>query len=369
MKHVLMITNDTTFAYNLRREVIQRLLQEGYKVTLAGQVLLFREEFEAMGCELVDIPTARQGTSLTQDMKLFFRYRKALRKCKPDLVLTNNIKPNVYAGMGCRMRRIPYIPNITGLGTPVENPGPLQKLTTRLYKWGVKKAKTILFQNTENQEFFESRKMISKHSKAVLLPGSGVNLESHPAFPYPADDGKIHFLFVARILKEKGIDLYLAAAKRIRQNHPNAVFHICGGCDDQKYIDILKEAQEQGDVVYHGNQKDTVPFFTMAHCLVHPSYYPEGMSNVLLEAAASARPIIATDRSGCRETVDDGVSGYCIPIQNEDALVEALEKLLALSWEQRRDMGLAGRKKMETEFDRQIVVDIYMQEIRRILGN
>ena len=363
-----MITNDTTFAYNLRREVIQRLLKDGYKVTLAGQVLLFREEFEAMGCELVDIPTARQGTSLTQDMKLFFRYFSALHSCKPDLVLTNNIKPNVYAGLVCRLLRIPYIPNITGLGTPVENPGPLQKLTTRLYKWGVKKARTILFQNTENQEFFRERNMISKCSKEVLLPGSGVNLESHPAFPYPAEDGQIHFLFVARILKEKGIDLYLAAARRIREEWPNAVFHICGGCDDQKYIEILKEAQDRGDVVYHGNQKDMVPFFTMTHCMVHPSYYPEGMSNVLLEAASSARPIIATDRSGCRETVDDGITGYCIPIQDEDALVEALRKILSMSWEQRRDMGLAGRRKMEKEFDRQIVVEIYMQEICRILG-
>ena len=136
-------------------------------------------------------------------------------------------------------------------------------------------------------------------------------------------------------------------------------------CDDDAYLEILKKAEADGEVIYHGEQKNMEPFFRTAHCVVHPSYYPEGMSNVLLEAAASARPVIATDRSGCRETVDDGISGFVIPIKDEKALIEALECFMGMTWEARRDMGLAGRKKVEREFDRKIVVKMVVDEVNR----
>ena len=144
------------------------------------------------------------------------------------------------------------------------------------------------------------------------------------------------------------------------------MFHICGYCDDKRYLDLLKETEIDGYISYHGEQKNMLPFFAMANCIVHPSYYPEGMSYVLLEAAAHCRPIITTNRPGCRETVDDGKTGFIIPTKNEDALVDAIEKFLEMSWQQQCDMGLAGRKKIEREFDRQIVVDAYMEEIERI---
>lgn len=357
MKHVLMITNDTNFAWNLRREVLQRFVAEGYRVTLAGEILNFQKELEALGCELADIKTARHGTSILQDLKLFVRYFSVLRSRKPDVVLTNNIKPNVYAGLSCRILRIPYIPNVTGLGTPVEHPGPMQKLTTRLYKIGVGGAKAVLFQNTENLQFFKDRNMLSHKSKIVLLPGSGVNLDSHPLLPYP-DSGKTHFLFVARVMKEKGIDLFLAAARKFHRE--DRVFEVVGGCDDENYLRILKEAQEEGLIVYHGLQHDMIPFYERCSCFLYPSYYPEGMSNVLLEAAASGRPVIAADRSGCRETVDDGVSGYIVPVNDEEATLQAVEKFLNLTWEERKAMGLKGRAKVEREFDREIVVQKYM---------
>lgn len=285
-----------------------------------------------------------------------------LRKINPDVVFTNNIKPNVYAGIACRVLGIQYIPNITGLGTPVENPGKLQFLATRLYKYGVAGADTIFFQNDENVRFFEQHHIMPKNSHVCLLPGSGVNLQAYPELPYSPGD-VVHFLFVARLLKEKGIELYLSAAKRVAQNHPNVMFHICGGCDDPKYYERIKEAENAGYLQYHGEQKDMRPYFQMAHCVVHPSYYPEGMSNVLLEAAASGRPVIATDRSGCRETVDAGKSGYLIPIKDEEALVAALEDFLGLTWEEREALGHAGRIKMEHEFDRQMVVQTYMDAL------
>lgn len=337
-------------------------------MTVMAQILNFGQELRAMGCEIVDIKTARQGKNPFKDLILFKKYFRELKENHPDVVLSNNIKPNVYAGLACQILGIKYIPNITGLGTPVENPGPLQKLTTRLYKVGVAGANCIFFQNSENQAFFENRHMMPKRAKVRLLPGSGVDLEAHPAFAYP-DGDIIHFQYTSRILKEKGIDLCLAAAKAIHEKHPNTVFHICGGCDDERYIQILKDAENAGYIVYHGQQKDMIPFLKQAACIVHPSYYPEGMSNVLLEGAASARPIIATDRAGCRETVEDGVTGFLIPIKDEQALVEALEKFMQMTPQQRKAMGLAGRAKMEREFDRKIVVKAYLEEIQALEGN
>ena len=358
MKHIVMITNDTTFAYNLRREILMRLVQEGYQVTLVAEFLSHTEELTSIGCNLVNVQTGRHGTSIVQDLQLFLKYFRILHSTKPDVVLSNNIKPNVYAGLACRLLKIKYIPNVTGLGTPVENPGPLQKLTTFLYKIGIGGASAVLFQNKENEQFFRKRNMLSPKSKAILLPGSGVNLQSHPLLEYPKE-GKIHFLFVARVMKEKGIDLFLAAARKFQSE--NHVFEVVGGCDDENYLKILQEAQEQGIVIYHGLQKDVTPFYERCSCLLYPSYYPEGMSNVLLEAAACGRPAIAADRAGCRETVDDGVSGYIVPVKDEQAVLQAVEKFLNLTWQQRREMGLAARAKVEREFDREIVVQMYMK--------
>lgn len=360
--HILMAANDTTFIYNLRREVLQAMIESGYRVTVMAQVLNFEAELRALGCEIIDVKTARQGKNPFKDIVLFSKYYQALKNARPDLMFGNNIKPNVYAGLACKRLKIKYIPNITGLGTPVENPGPLQKLTIQMYKAGVSGASCIFFQNAENQRFFEVHNMMPKKAKVRLLPGSGVNLQAHPAFAYPKDD-IIHFQYTSRILKEKGIDLYLAAAKRIHAQYPNTVFHICGGCDDERYIEILKQAQRDGYIVWHGQQKDMNPYLKQAACIVHPSYYPEGMSNVLLEGAAAARPIIATDRAGCRETVEDGVTGFLIPIKDEEALVQALEKFMKMLPEQREKMGLAGRAKMEREFDRRIVAKAYLEEI------
>ena len=212
--------------------------------------------------------------------------------------------------------------------------------------------------------FFIEHKMLRNACRTVLLPGSGVNLDKHKALKYPCDKEKINFLFVARIIKEKGIDIYLNAAKQIHKNYDNTQFHICGHCDDKKYLEILKASGEH--ICYHGEQKDMLPFFQMAHCIVHPSYYSEGMSNILLEAASHARPIITTDQSGCREIIKDGESGFLVPIKNGEALVKAIERFLSLTWAEKKKMGLMGRIKVEQEFDRKIVAEMYMDEVLKI---
>lgn len=362
---VALLGNDTTYTYNLRREIITRLLSEGFEVEIFGEILLFREELEAMGCKLVEIETGRHGTNPLKDMKLFVKYYRELKKSAPDIVISYNIKPNIYGGMACRMLKIPYLPNITGLGKPVENPGKLQKLSIFLYRLGVSGAECIFFQNEENRKFFADHHMIGKKTRDVVLPGSGVNLEKHPVLPYPSGD-EIHFLFVARVLKEKGIDLFLAAARKYHSE--NVKFDICGMCDDETYKKVLEDEQVAGTVTYFGQQKNMLPFFENCSCLLHPSYYPEGMSNVLLEAAASGRPLVAADRAGCREIVENGKTGFLVPVKDEAAVIDAVGCFLTMSHEERVAMGLAGRAKVEKEFDRQIVVEEYLKQIRVTLN-
>ena len=361
-KKVIILANDTTYVYNLRLAIIKELLKQGYDVCVVAQTLKFKEELEAVGCHLVDVNFGRHGTNPFSDLKLMNTYKKIFKDIEPDYILSYNIKPNVYGGMACRKMNVKFMPNITGLGTALEYPGMMQKITIMLNKIGLKKANVVFFQNQENMDFFKAHKILSKNTKMVLLPGSGVDLGRHQLLEYP-DNKVIKFLYIARIMQDKGIDIYLETAKTIREKYPNTEFHICGYCDDDKYKQILDDYQNKEIIIYHGEQKDMIPFFEEAHCIVHPSYYPEGMSNVLLEAAAHGRPIICTDRSGCRETVEDGKTGFIVPIKNTDEVIKSVEKIIEMSNKERKQMGLNGRKKIEKEFDRSIVVKKYMDEI------
>ncbi|NMA31052.1 MAG: glycosyltransferase family 4 protein, partial [Candidatus Methanofastidiosa archaeon] len=231
------------------------------------------------------------------------------------------------------------------------------------YKMGLKKASCVFFQNKENSDFINIKGIIK--GKQKLLPGSGVNLNHYQVLDYP-NDKVINFLFISRVMKQKGIDQYLDAASFIKDKYPNTEFHILGFCEET-YEDKLIEMQNEGIIQYHGMQRDVREFHKISHCTIHPTYYPEGMSNVLLESAACGRPIIATNRSGCREIVDDCVNGYVVEQQNSRDLIKKIEKFLKLSYEEKKQMGLAGRKKVENEFDRKKVVDAYLEEIEEVL--
>ena len=360
---IVILANDTTNLYNHRFEVVQGLVHAGYQIEIIAEQQHFVKEFTDLGCALTPLTVNRHQKNPLNDLKVLYTYYRLLKSAKPDVVLTYNIKPNVYGGIACQILGVPYMPNITGLGTAVEYPGMLQKITVLLYKLGMRKTHTIFFQNTANRAFFGEHGLVWKNTKTVLLPGSGVNLTKHIPMPYP-NNQETHFLFVARILKEKGIDMYLEAAKRF--SSPTVKFHICGPFDSPNYQERVEQAVKDGFVLYHGQQKDMKPFFEQCACLLHPSWYPEGMSNVLLETAASARPAITTNRAGCREVVDDGKTGFIVPIQDEQAFLKAVERFLALSFAERKQMGLNARAKVEKEFDRQLVVKAYVNELSRV---
>lgn len=359
---ILILANNDMGLYKFRKELPERLIADGHEVYVSVPDGEFIYDIKTLGCKVVKTEISRHGTNPVEDLKLMEKYRRYVKKLRPDIVFTYTIKPNVYGGVVCASLGVPYVPNITGLGTAVENKGVLQLVTLNLYKFSLRKAQTVFFQNATNEEFFQSKNIAVKKHK--MLPGSGVNLTYYQSLDYPGED-MINFVFVARIMKEKGIDQYLDAAKVIRKKYPQTRFHICGFCEDA-YEDEIKKLQDDGTISYHGLVKDMREIYKDMHCTVHPTYYPEGLSNVLLESAASGRPIITTNRPGCREVIEDGVNGYLVREQDSKDLIEKVEKFIALKHEEKKQMGLAGRRKVEKEFDRQIVVEAYMREIETV---
>ena len=358
MKKIIILANNDLGLYKFRKELIETLLKK-YEIHLILPHGDFVDVFVQMGCLFHPVKFHSRGTNPIHDLKLLRTYKALIRKINPIAVLTYTIKPNIYGGIACASLRIPYIANITGLGTAVENEGFLSMITGRLYKYALRKAKRVFFQNQSNLDFMKNKKIVKDNYD--LLPGSGVNLAQYQPIPYLEED-IFNFMFVARVMKEKGIDQYLDAAEYIGRKYPNTRFHICGPCSDE-YKAVLDEDRYKNYLIYHGIIKDMLPMYRASCCVVHPTYYPEGLSNVLLESCASARPIITTNRPGCREVVDDCVNGYVVKEKDSKDLIKKIEKFLELTNEQKREMGLRGREKVEREFDRNIVVEKYLKEI------
>lgn len=365
MSKILFLVNHDVVIYNFRLELVEQLIESGHQVVISSPYGDRIEDLKALGCEYYDMHMTRHGMNPIKELSLISAYKKLLYKVKPDIVFSYTIKPNIYGAIACRKYHVPCVANITGLGTAVEYGGITQKIAILLYRYAFTEVQRVFFQNDENRQFFAKHRIaVEKHA---LLPGSGVNLQRFCPLSYPSDK-KIEFVFISRIMKEKGIDQYLEAAEHIHNRYPDTAFHVCGFCE-QAYEEKLKDLSERGIIIYHGMVKDVRTILKDMHCTVHPTYYPEGISNVLLESLACARPIITTDRAGCREVVDDGVNGFICKQKDSVDLIKQIEKFLALSNEQRKEMGLAGRQKVEREFDRQIVVNAYLNELEKVTPN
>ncbi len=363
MKKIVVFCNSLMGLISFRKELLESLLKENYKIfVVAPTDCRYLDELKELKCIFVSIKIDSRGTNPIKDLRMMIDFRKIVKKIQPDMVLTYTIKPNVYGGYVCSKLNIPYISNVTGLGTSVEQPGLLQAVTLFLYKKGIRRAKCVFFQNANNLNFMLNRGVVKGRYR--LIPGSGVNLKHHVLLKYPKD-GVIRFFFISRIMHEKGIDEYLELANYIKANYKNTEFHILGACDDEEYLKKLNKLNKDGIIIYHGCVKDVREFHKMNNCTIHPSFYPEGMSNVLLESCASGRPIITTDRPGCKEIVEDGVNGYIIKSRDIESLIKKVEKFIKLSNKEKEQMGLRARKRIEKEFDRNIVINSYLQEITR----
>lgn len=350
---IAMIINSSSGLYNFRKDLILRMIADGHEVVALTPLEERTDQLKELGVRLIDTEIDRRGLNPLHDISLFHQYRKILRKEKPDIAVTYTIKPNIYAGMACKIAGITYAGNITGLGTAFERSGLLRKVATILNKAALNKAKCVFFENAENRDLFVNEGIIRKN-QAVLLNGAGVNLDQFSYKPYPKDDSDIRFLFMGRVMKEKGIEELFAAMQRLRADGESCSLDVLGSIEE-KYEDQIKQYEEDGWLRFHGYQSDVRPFIENTHCFVLPSYH-EGMANTNLESAATGRPVITSNISGCKEAVIDGVSGFLCEVKNADDLYEKMKQFIALSQEERVQMGQAGRKHMEKVFDKKKVV-------------
>ncbi|EIM05710.1 glycosyltransferase [Planococcus antarcticus DSM 14505] len=360
MAKILILANNDSGLYKFRKELIEELsIENDVYISLPGGDNIPR--LKELGCTFIETPIDRRGINPIADFKLFMKYVKVLKEVKPDIVLTYTIKPNVYGGIASSLLKKPYIANVTGLGTAVENGGVIQKITLVMYKYGLKKAACVFFQNESNREFFIGKRIVGKNNR--LIPGSGVNLKDYKLQNYPSSDKGIKFLFIGRIMKAKGIDELLAAAEKIKTMHQNTSFDLIGDIEEDFSIK-LKEYTEKKIINYHGQQDSVIPFIRDTHATILPSYH-EGTANVLLESAASGRPVIGTAIPGCIETYNEGISGFGCKVRNSESLVQAISKFINLSHIRKEEMGIKGREKMELEFNRNIIISAYLEEIRK----
>ena len=348
---IWILANYDIGLYQFRRELIESFLKD-HDVTISLPYGSLVDLLVEKGCVFEDTPVDRRGINPVIDLKLLLRYRKLLGKAKPDMVITYTVKPNIYGGMVCRMLKIPYAVNITGLGTAFQAQGFLRNLVTFMYKIALKRAKVVFFENSANRQLFIDEKIVHEE-RTCLLNGAGVNVDRYAFSPLPETE-PVHFLFVGRVMREKGIEELFAAMERLYRDGENCCLDILG-IHEEDYSEDIQRGQSQGWLHYHGHQKDVRPFIEKAHCFVLPSYH-EGMANTNLECASMGRPLITTDIPGCKEAVIADVSGFLCQPKDDQSLYDAMKRFLRLSNTQRSEMGKAGRQHMEQTFKKNKVV-------------
>lgn len=357
---VLLLANNEYTVYGFRRELVDKLLSLGCETHISFPVGEYTPYFLEKGCRVHNLSISQHGMNPVKDISLAFQYIRLIKEVEPDFVLTYTIKPNVYGGFVCGLLKKHYVSTITGLGAAFEKNGLMTRLALFLYKMGLRKADAVFFQNKNHSELFNENNIAE--GKHKLVSGSGVNLDIHTFEEYPPN-GKTSFLFVGRIMKDKGIYELVEAFKSALKVNPDIELKVVGPADEADEAKI-KDFEKQGILTYYGKQSDVHKFIKDAHAVILPSYH-EGMANVLLEAGACGRPVIASDIPGCRETFEEDFNGFGVEPKSAESLSNAINKFLSLPYEQKRQMGINGRKKIENEFDRSVVVDAYISTVNK----
>lgn len=361
MGRVLILSNSSGGLYDFRNEFVEALLAE-HEVFISLPDDVKVKELCSEGAHVIQTSIHRRGMNPLEDIKLYLGYRRLMKDLRPDLVITYTIKPNIYGGFCAARFKIPYIATITGLGNAFDKNGLFVRLIVGMYRMGLKSAECVFFQNKENRNIFKKYKIAGKKDKLVM--GSGVNLGRHSYEPYPKGD-ETHFLFAGRVMKAKGILEFIDAARRLHDD--KIFFDILGTCDED-YQEMLDLLEKEGVIHQLGFHTEVHPYLTDASAIVVASFH-EGMSNILLEAAATGRPVIASNISGCMETFEEGKTGFGFTPGRAEELIAAMERFLELPYEKRSEMGREARKKMEREFDRNLVTVSYMDEVHRIFSH
>lgn len=362
-KKILIITNSGIGIYSFRKELLEKLIQKGFEVLIAYDDGQRRREIRNIGCRCIHLPFESSNTNPMKDIVLFFRCLQIIYQEKPNIVLLYTIKPCIYGGMASFITKTPCIATVTGVSMALlTNNRIVSRVSTFLCQKGYSCSKVVFFQNRENESFFSKKKIaIGKH---VMVQGSGVNLQEHHFVSYPPNDGTIKILYLGRFLKVKGLEEFAYAIKKAKIDKPNIICKIVGEkCEE---LPLLEQVIKDGMIEKHPHTDDVGPYLEWCDALVMPSYM-EGMSNVLQEAAATGRPTLASNVSGCKEIVDDGVTGLLFTAKDKEDIYRKLIAFASLPYEERVQMGIKARKKMETEFDRKLVTDKYISIIQKFI--
>lgn len=362
---VLCIANTGWYLRNFRSRLVERLERSGCEVILAAPA---NEETNSdfFRCRPFEIlPLSRKGRNPMREVAALWRFISLLRRIQPDVVLTWTPKPNIYAGLAGRVLGIPVVPNVAGLGFAFIRQGWLAHFAGLLYRIAFRKSDVIFFQNNDDRQQLLAATGLGE-DVAQTLPGSGVDLERFKSLPERTGTGFV-FLFVGRLIADKGLPELIEAASRLKKLSPDLLVRIVGFNDPGNPAAIseqtIREWESQGLAEYLGATDQIETVLADADCVVLPSYYREGVPRSLLEAAASARPVITTDAIGCREAVVDGESGFLCKPRDISSLAQAMERIVMMSAEDRLAMGQAGRSYMERAFSEDVVLEAYEEAV------
>lgn len=370
--HILLTGNTVFKLANFREGLIRRLIIEGHRVSILAPADEYVEKIVRLGCDFVPMQMDRSGTSIAAELRVLFSIFTAVRRARPDIVLSYTIKNNIYGGIACRALGIPLLPNITGLGSTFNATGLFKLMIRALYRVAFGAAPAVFFQNSSDLELFAGSGLIAKNCSR-LLPGSGVDLKRFTATPLPDRREGIRFLLVARLLWDKGVGVYVDAARKVKGAFPQARFQLLGPLDPENDNGVgqahLDAWTAEGVVEYLGFTQDVLTFLQAAHCVVLPSYYREGTPRSLLEAGAIGRPIITTDTAGCRDVVVEQETGFLVAPQDAGQLAAACEVFLGLPPDEQAKMGAASRRHIACRYDEEIVIDAYLDVLEELRDN
>lgn len=358
-KKILFLANHFITLFSFRKELIQKLVEDGHDVYLS----IPEDEnhyFENLGCHIILTDIDRRGVNPKNDLKLIYFYKKMIPKVNPDIIFSYTIKPNIY-GCIASGKKYKQVCNITGTGATFLEDNAVAKICKILYRFSIKNSYKVFFQNTGDRDFFIKNNLIKDNYE--MLPGSGCNLEEHKYHPM-INDSIIRFIFIGRVMKLKGIDEYLEAAKKVKSKYPNTEFIIAGWNEEEEYKKIVNDYQKQGYVNYIGFRNDINDWIGKCNCTVLPSHGGEGVPNVLLESAAIGRTCIGSKINGTMDVIDDGVTGYLFETGNSADLAKKIEEFINLTFDEKIAMSKSGRSKIEREFDRNIVIQKYCDEVK-----
>jgi glycosyltransferase involved in cell wall biosynthesis len=354
----------------MRDGLMQRLLKEGYDVTILTHTNTFVSHVEKTGLHVINIGSGNLNPFKV--LKYVLNLYHALKKLKPDVCLTFSIRPAIWGNFITRHLNIPTITNITGVGPLFTSKNFAYRIARTIYRFALRKTKKVFFQNIDDMNLFIEKKFVDKEI-SERIPGSGVDYQKFSPMPEEEkEEQNFAFLFIGRLIKDKGIFEFVEAARMLRKKYPKIVFNVIGPFWHQNLrSNTLSKSDLQNWIVegiidYEGEKKDIRKFIARADCIVLPSYR-EGTSNILLEAASMEKPIVTTNTTGCKETVEDRVTGFLCKVKDSHDLGEKMEEMFLLSAEERKIMGKKARQKIIKEFDKEIVLTVYLKAIDEIL--